>query len=184
MCQRTWSSTILIHTRTTNDCTDGIVVPYCVVKSFQNDHANALATTISLSLVGEGEALSIFSEEVERCHGHHGSRGKDHPNTSSNGQIGAASSQVLAAVMHTDKARAASCVHRLAGAPKVKLIGNTIRENGGTRSSSSVLRSPVCIPEDDLLIVYRGNWSGHDTEFEAMWWDRWSLTHLSQKFPH
>lgn len=121
-----WGPPVLVDAGSTDNRADRVIVADGIIETLQDDHTDALTTAVTLGLVCECETLSALSQEVERCHGHHSSGSQDQTNTRSDGQNGSPSPQVLAAVVHGNKTRAASCIHSLAGPSEVQLVREAV----------------------------------------------------------
>ena len=74
---------VLVTRSATDDGTNGIIVPYGVIKPLQHYNADALAPTIAVGARIECEAFSIFAQEAQRRHGHDGTRRQDETSAAS-----------------------------------------------------------------------------------------------------
>lgn len=144
----------MIDTRTANDGANGVVVANSIVQALENNNANSLAAAITVGFIGESVALSVLSQEVECRHRHHGSRGQDHANSRRNGQVGATGAQILAPIVNAHQAGAASSIDSLTGSAQIELEGNAVGKDGIASTRRSVLRRPIGITQDDLLVVW------------------------------
>ncbi|KUI69666.1 hypothetical protein VM1G_11595 [Cytospora mali] len=149
----TLGPTIRVDTGTPDDSSDWVTVTLGVCQLLDQDDTATLTTTVPITIVVEGSAVTERRQETEVAELHSNLRVQDQVHTTSHSHIGLSVAYTLASQVDGDQRRRASCLNSHRRTMDVKVVADSVGENLVRHTSQGVLGRIFGVTLDGSLVV-------------------------------